>query len=309
MPDYSIVVPVYNSSESLDELFHRIEKTMKGLNKSFEVIFVDDDSTDTSWSRLEDIHKTNPDKVTVIRLARNFGQHNATICGIAIASGIYIITIDDDLQNPPEEIEKLISTMGNTDTDLVYGIYRKKQHSLIHNLGSATLKASSRHISHTKGIGSSFRLMKSSLGKSLLNHQINFIYIDELFNWYTNHIEFVMVDHQKRPYQRSTYTSHSLFSMVSNLVIYYTAIPLRIMVYTGFISAFLSFIIGVIFIYRKIVHDVPIGFTALIVAISFSTSIILLSLGIIGEYLSRIYSVQNRKPPYSIKTIMNHEIH
>jgi len=309
MPDYSIVVPVYNSSESLDELFQRIEKTMKGLNKSFEVIFVDDDSTDASWIRLEDIQKANPDKVTAIRLARNFGQHNATICGIAQASGSYIITIDDDLQNPPEEIKKLITTMGNTDTDLVYGVYGKKQHSMVRNLGSAAIKSSSQRIYRTKGYGSSFRLMKSSLGKCLLDHQINFIYIDELFNWYTNHIEFVLVDHQKRPYQRSTYTSHSLFSMFSNLVIYYTAIPLRIMVYTGFISAFLSFIIGVMFIYRKIVHDVPLGFTALIVAISFSTSIILLSLGIIGEYLSRIYSVQNRKPPYSIKTLMNHEIH
>jgi len=308
MPDYSIVVPVYNSCESLEELFQRIEKTMNGLEKSFEVIFVDDDSSDASWDKLEHIQRTNPDTVTAIRLARNFGQHNATICGIAQASGEFIITIDDDLQNPPEEIAKLVSTMQNRDADLVYGIYRKKQHSFIRNLGSSALKASSHRIYSTKGNGSSFRLMKSSLGKCLLNHQINFIYIDELFNWYTNHIEFVLVEHLKRPYQKSTYTSHSLFSMFSNLVIYYTAIPLRIMVYSGFISAFMSFIIGVWFIYRKIVHDVPLGFTALIVAISFSTSVILLSLGIIGEYLSRIYSVQNRKPPFAIKTLLNHEI-
>jgi polyisoprenyl-phosphate glycosyltransferase len=308
MPEYSVVVPVYNSSESLEELFQRIGQTMKDLKKSFEVIFVDDDSSDTSWRILETIQKANQDTVTAMRLARNFGQHNATICGIAQASGVYIITLDDDLQNPPEEIAKLVSTMENSDTDLVYGIYGKKHHSMVRNLGSAAIKSSSQHIFRTKGFGSSFRLMKSSLGKCLLNHQINFIFIDELFNWYTNHIEFVWVDHQKRPYQKSTYTSHSLFSLFSNLVIYYTAIPLRIMVYSGVISAFLSFIIGVVFIYRKIVHDVPLGFTALIVAILFSTSIILLSLGIIGEYLSRIYSVQNRKPPYSIKTLLNHEI-
>ena len=149
--------------------------------------------------------------------------------------------------------------------------------------------------------------MKSQLAKKLLNHQINFIYIDELFNWYTNHIAFVQVDHQKRPYQRSTYTSHTLFSMVSNLVIYYTVIPLRMMVYGGFIIALISFVIGLFFIYKKIFHDVPLGFTALIVAILFSTSIILLSLGVIGEYLSRIYMVQNQKPPYSIKTILHNE--
>ena len=308
MPDYSIVVPVYNSCESLEELFQRIEHTMNSLAVSFEVIFVDDDSSDTSWRKLETIQNTNPDKVTAIRLARNFGQHNATICGIAQATGSYIITLDDDLQNPPEEIAKLISAMKDSDADLVYGIYSKKQHSMVRNLGSAALKTSSQHLFKTKGHGSSFRLMKSSLGKCLLGHQINFIFIDELFNWYTNHIGFVLVDHQKRPYQQSNYTSHSLFSMFSNLVIYYTAIPLRIMVYSGFISAFLSFVVGIWFIYRKIIHDVPLGFTALIVAILFSTSIILLSLGIIGEYLSRIYSVQNRKPPYSIKTFLNHEI-
>jgi undecaprenyl-phosphate 4-deoxy-4-formamido-L-arabinose transferase len=198
--------------------------------------------------------------------------------------------------------------MQNSDADLVYGIYGKKKHSIARNLGSSALKSSSHHILRTKGDGSSFRLMKSSLGKCLLDHQINFVFIDELFNWYTNHIEFVMVEHHKRPYQKSTYTSHSLFSLFSNLVIYYTAIPLRIMVYSGFISAFLSFFIGVVFIYRKIMHNVPLGFTALIVAISFSTSIILLSLGIIGEYLSRIYSVQNRKPPFAIKTLLNNEI-
>jgi len=308
MTEYSVVVPVYNSSESLEELFQRIGQTMMDLKKSFEVIFVDDDSSDASWSKLETIQKANPDKVTVIRLARNFGQHNATICGIAQASGTYIITLDDDLQNPPEEIGKLISTMENSDADLVYGIYGKKHHSVVRNLGSSALKASSRRIYRTKGNGSSFRLMKSALGKGLLNHQINFIYIDELFNWYTNHIEFVMIDHQHRPYQKSTYTSRLLFSMFSNLVIYYTALPLKIMVYGGFISSFLSLVLGLLFIYHKLVHDVPLGFTALIVAISFSTSIILLSLGIIGEYLSRIYFVQNRKPPYSIKTLVNHEV-
>jgi undecaprenyl-phosphate 4-deoxy-4-formamido-L-arabinose transferase len=219
-----------------------------------------------------------------------------------------IITIDDDLQNPPEEIVKLIGTMQESDAELVYGIYGRKHHSVARNLGSGVVRGWSRQLFQTKGKGSSFRLMKSSLGEKLLNHQINFIYIDELFNWYTNHIAFVLVDHQKRPYQQSTYTSHSLFSMLSNMVIYYTAIPLRMMVYGGLISGLISFVIGLFFIYKKIFHDVPLGFTALIVAVLFSTSIILLSLGVIGEYLSRIYMVQNQKPPFAIKTILNNEI-
>ncbi len=180
---------------------------------------------------------------------------------------------------------------------------------MVRNMGSGAVKGWSRRVFSTKGDGSSFRLMKASLGKNLLNHQINFIYIDELFNWYTSHITFVPVDHQKRPYQQSTYTSHSLFSLLSNLIIYYTTMPLKMMVYGGFISALLSFITGIFFIYRKLVHGTPIqGFTALIVTILFSTSIILLSLGVIGEYMSRIYMVQNRKPPFAIKTVLNHEV-
>ena len=307
-PDYSIVVPVYNSCESLEEIFLRIGQTMKKIEKSFEVIFVDDGSADTSWNKLESIQKSNPENVIAIRLARNFGQHNATVCGIAQASGAFIITIDDDLQNPPEEIAKLVDTMLNADADLVYGIYGRKHHSMVRNLGSGALKGWSRRIFKTKGNGSSFRLMKSSVRKNLLNHQINLIYIDELFNWYTSHIAFVLVDHHKRPYQQSTYTSHSLFSMISNMVIYYTAIPLKMMVYGGFFFGLFSFILGLMFIYKKIVHNVPLGFTALIVAILFSTSIILLSLGVIGEYLSRIYMVQNQKPPFAIKTLLKNEI-
>lgn len=306
-PDYSVVVPVFNSCESLKELYTRTAKTLTSLGKTFEIIFVDDDSRDSSWETLESIYRENPGSVIAIRMARNFGQHNATICGIAQASGKYIITIDDDLQNPPEEITRLIDAMENSDADLVYGVYGKKHHSVARNLGSGAIKATARHIYRTKGAGSSFRLMKASLGKNLLQHQTNFIYIDELFNWYTSHISFVRVEHVKRPYQKSTYTSHRLVSMLGNLVIYYTSIPLRIMVYGGFITGFLSFIAGVKFIYNKLAHDVPLGFTALIVAVLFSTSIILLSLGVIGEYLSRIYMVQNRKPPFSIKTVLNDE--
>ena len=105
-PDYSVVVPVFNSCESLEELFLRIGQTMEKIEKSFEVVFVDDGSQDASWERLETLQKANPANIIAIRLARNFGQHNATICGIAQASGNFIITIDDDLQNPPEEIAK-----------------------------------------------------------------------------------------------------------------------------------------------------------------------------------------------------------
>lgn len=301
MPDYSIVVPVFNSSESLALLFERIDKTMLSLNKSYRLIFVDDGSSDKSWEVISNLCGSFPEKVTGLRLARNFGQHNATLCGIAQAEGEFVITLYDDLQNPPEEIGKLLAAMHQAKADLVYGIPEDKQHSAMRNAGSSVIKKSSKGLFNNKGEGSSFRLMTSKLAKNLLNHQINFIYLDEIFNWYTSYIAFVSVEHHKRPFQQSGYSSRSLLSLLTNLVIYYTAIPLKLMVYGGLVSSVISFVIGVVFIYRKIVSDVPLGFTALIVAVLFSTSVILLSLGVIGEYLSRIYRVQNRKPPYSIR--------
>lgn len=304
MPDYSVVVPVLNSSESLNELYIKIGEAFSLSGKSFDVIFVDDSSTDNSWEVLSKLQKDNPERVTAIRLAKNFGQHNATLCGIAAATGEFIVTIDDDLQNPPGEILKLIDKMQESDADLVYGIYTKKQHSMMRNLSSTALKTSSNKVFNTKRDGSSFRLIKSALAKQLLHHQISFIYIDELFYWYTSNIAYAPVEHHKRPYQKSNYTSGSLINMFSNLVIYYTAVPLKVMVYAGFILSIFSFFIGMVFIYKKLFNNVPIGFTALIVAILFSTSIILLSLGVLGEYLSRIYIVQNKKPPYSIRTVL-----
>lgn len=304
MPNYSIVVPVYNSYKSLKELYIQIADTFARIGKSFEVIFVDDASADSSWDVIADLQKEFSEKIIAIKLAKNFGQHNATLCGLASSSSEYIITIDDDLQNSPSDILKLIDRMTETDADVVYGIFNKKHHSVVHNMGSATLKGTSKRIFRTKGAGSSFRLIKASMVKNLLNHRIDFIYLDELFNWYTSDISFVTVQHNKRPYQESNYTSRSLFSLLTNLVIYYTAIPLKLMVYGGILASLISFMIGLVFIYRKIFQDVPLGFTAMIVAVLFSTSIILLSLGVLGEYLSRIYNVQNRKPPYSIKKVL-----
>jgi glycosyltransferase involved in cell wall biosynthesis len=305
MPNYSVVVPVFNSSDSLKELYNQIAETFVTVGKSYEVIFVDDASADQSWEIITQLYNEFPEKIIGIRLARNFGQHNATLCGMASASSEYIITIDDDLQNPPCEIIKLINRMNETNSDVVYGIYDTKHHSMIRNMGSTTLKKGSRRLFKTKGEGSSFRIIKASMVKNLLNHQIDIIYLDELFNWYTSDISFVTVQHNKRPYQQSNYTSRSLISLLTNLVIYYTAVPLKFMVYGGITASIVSFVIGLVFIYKKIFRDVPLGFTAMIVAVLFSTSIILMSLGILGEYLSRIYNVQNRKPPYSIKTVLH----
>lgn len=300
--DYSIVVPVFNSEATLEELHQRIRKVFVELGAGFEVIYVDDGSTDASWQVLERIKASDPDHVTAVKLAKNFGQHNATFCGFSFMKGKYLITLDDDLQNPPEEIRKLIEARDDFDADLVYGVYQDKKHSRMRNLGSKYFTKTSNFFGR-KGQGSAFRLLSAELVNKVLVHHQNFIFIEEVLHWYTDDIGYVVVEHHPRKVKKSGYTPRKIISLLANILIYYTAIPLKIMVYGGLTSSAIFFVMSVIFAFKKIFFNVPLGYTSLIVAILFSTSIILFCLGIIGEYLSRIYLVQNKKPPYSIKKV------
>jgi polyisoprenyl-phosphate glycosyltransferase len=302
-PEYSIVVPVFNSEASLRELVERLKAVIGQTGKSFEMIFVDDGSNDQSWEVMKMIKAENPERFTAIRLAKNFGQHSATFCGFTFAKGNYIITLDDDLQCPPEEIPKLIKTMEESDAELVYGIYKDKKHSLARNIGSKTFKNLSGIVYGSKE-GSSFRLISSNIIQKILVHHQNFVFIDEILRWYTDFITFTVVEHHKRKYKSSGYSNRKIWGMFANIIYYYTTAPLKLMVYGGMVSSIVFFFFSLYFIYRKIVHNVPLGYTSTIVAILFSTSLILLSLGVIGEYLSRIYMVQNKKPLYSVKKVL-----
>jgi undecaprenyl-phosphate 4-deoxy-4-formamido-L-arabinose transferase len=223
------------------------------------------------------------------------------------AKGDRIITIDDDLQTPPKEIAKLIDAQNQSGNELVYGIYKRKQHSVARNLGSKSLKTSAKALHNSYGEGSSFRLITAALVKKIIRHQQNFIFLDEVLLWYTDDIGFASVEHQPRKYDRSGYSMGKLFKLFANLVLYYTMVPLKLLVYGGLAISFVTFFYGLFFIFKKLVFDVPLGYTSLIVTILFSTSIILFSLGVLGEYLSRMYQIQNGKPPYSVKKVMEIE--
>ncbi len=305
MIDFSVVVPVHNSEETLEELFSRLRTVFKELGNSFEVIFVEDGGKDNSWNVLKKLKYEFPDLVVAVKLNKNFGQHNATMCGFTFAKGNSIITIDDDLQNPPEEIKKLISTFNDNRSDVTYGIYTKKQHTFARNVMSKSVKKSSKIFMNGSGKGSSFRIINNSIVKRILNHNISFVFIDEVLQWYTNSISFVEVEHKKRQHNKSGYSSRKLFSLATDLTYYYTNIPLKIMVYGGIIISTLSFLLAMKFVIQKIFYDVPLGYTSVIVAVLFSTSIIVFSLGVIGGYLSRIQSVQNKKPPFHIEELLD----
>ena len=301
--EYTVVVPVFNSSDTLASLFSRLKTVMDSTGKGWEAVFIDDGSSDDSWTALKQIKAENPENVHAIRLSKNFGQHNATFCGFNFMTGNWLITLDDDLQNPPEEIPRLIQAREQSDADLVYGTYEKKQHSYARNLGSSYFKKTSRLLGRP-GEGSAFRLISRDIVQKVLMHHQNFIFIDELLHWYTDSVVYVNVLHEKRKSKRSGYSTRKLWGLIANLMIYYTSVPLKIMTYGGFFSSAVFMVLSLIFAFKKILFNVPLGYTSLIVAILFSTSLILFCLGIIGEYLSRIYMVQNKKPPYSIKKVI-----
>lgn len=302
--EFAVVVPVFNSESTLKDLFERTAAVFERIGKSFEMIFVDDGSRDKSWEVLKALKKAYPEKVKAVRLSKNYGQHNALFCGLGFVGGSHVITMDDDLQTPPEEIEKLINKYHESEADLVYGYYKRKKHNFLRNFGSKLLKKSSKHLYDAPGEGSSFKLVENKLVKNILNHYQNFVYIDELFLWYTEDIDFVQVEHHPRKGGRSGYSLGKLLRLFFNITIYYTAVPLKLMTAIGLVSSLVSFGFAIRFIVRKIFFDVPLGYTSIIVTVLFSASLILFSLGIIGEYLNRIYMVQNKKPPFSIKKVL-----
>jgi polyisoprenyl-phosphate glycosyltransferase len=297
----SIVIPVYNSAETLAELSDLLHNQLNH-NRAYEILFVDDGSIDTSWAELEKIKKKYPDAVTAIRLSRNFGQHNAIVCGLGFAKGDYVLTMDDDLQHPPAEISKLISTAESTDADVVYGIPKDRKHGKIRVAGSYFVRKSSRYAAGNTGEGSSFRLMKKEIAAHICDHQHHsMLFIDEILHWYTGNITTVDVEHHNRKKGQSGYSLGKLLTLYMDVVVNHSAIPLKLMTWIGLISSFSSFLLGMVFIYRKLAHKIVVnGFAAQIVAILFSASILMLCMGILGQYMYKLFLLQNRRPPFAI---------
>ncbi len=299
-----MVVPVYNSEKTLAELTQRIIKVFDELKVSVEIIFVNDCSRDGSWRKLKDLKANYGELLKCIDLVHNIGQHKAILCGFRFARGRYIITLDDDLQILPEEILKLIGMRDELDADLVYGVFLKKRHSWLRNLGSRVIEKTFKLFASTPGKGSSFKLISRSVVQAIKQHDHQYVYIDELLAWHASQTHFVTVDHNPREEGNSGYSLGRLLVMSFQIILNYTSLPLKIITWFGLLSSMLFLCVGLHFIYLKFTVGAQLGFTALIVAIFFSTGLILFSLGIIGEYIHRIFIVQRKKPVFSCREII-----
>jgi undecaprenyl-phosphate 4-deoxy-4-formamido-L-arabinose transferase len=301
--EISVVVPVFNSVETLKPLYERIAATLFSHGKAFEVIFVEDGGPVESWNELKKIKNEFPETVTIIRLGRNYGQNAATVCGVTNAKGATVITIDDDLQTPPEEIGKLLTAFERTQAAAIFGVTPQQSNPFFKRLGSYLIKKIFDWVDGAD-IGSSFRLISPELKEKLNKQAHDQLFLNQVIHWYTDEIEKVEVEHHSRTEGRSGYSFLGLTGLALRLIFFYTDFPLRVMSIVGLLVSVVCFGLGIYYIYEKLVDGAEAGFASIITAIFFATGIIILCLSILGAYISRIYSDRIRKPVYSIKTRM-----
>jgi glycosyltransferase involved in cell wall biosynthesis len=300
--DVSVVIPVYGSEASLEALIDRVFKTLASRTERFEVICVDDDSPDRAWTVLEGLHQRHGDRLVAIRLMRNFGQHNATMCGLRLARGQVVVTMDDDLQHRPEDLPRLLQHLEVERLDVVYGTYAHKKHSTYRNFGSWVVNQVFRRIFSLPFNVSSFRAIRHQVASSITSYDLNYTFIDGLLAWTTTRIGHTPVVHEPRRTGNSGYGLSKLLVMALNLATNFSLAPLQIASWVGILAAVGGLTVGVIFgvSYLAGAIEVP-GFASTSIAVLVLGGSQLLALGTIGEYLGRLHLNFNRKPQFLVR--------
>lgn len=298
----SIVVPVYNSETSLPLLVERLMSVLPSIAGQFEIILVNDGSRDRSWDVAAQLVRVTPG-VRAINLLRNFGQHNALLAGIRAANFATIVTIDDDLQHPPEEIPKLLAAL-DAGADVVYGTPAALQHSFWRNFFSRFTKAAMARAMRIDTIVdiNAFRAFRTNLREAFRSYESPHLLLDVLLSWGTSRFAAVPVDHKPRAYGRSNYTPAKLFNQAMLMLTGFSTAPLRFASSLGFF--FTLFGIGVL-LYVTVAYflrggSVP-GFPFLASVVAIFSGAQLFALGIIGEYLARIFNRSIERPVYVVK--------
>jgi undecaprenyl-phosphate 4-deoxy-4-formamido-L-arabinose transferase len=300
-PALSIVVPVYRSAGMLDKLQRRVADAMNALGASYELIFVEDCGGDNSWEVIQGLKTLDP-CVRGLKMARNFGQHNALLAGIRAARGAWIVTIDDDLQNPPEEIGKLLAK-ASEGFDVVYGKPRKQTHGLFRDMASSVTKMVLRGAMGAEVATnvSAFRVFRTSLRTAFEHYQGPTVNIDVLLTWGTRSYAAIEVVQDERAEGESGYTLRKLIVHALNMMTGFSVLPLQVASLAGFFFALFGIGVMAYVVIRYLINGSPVaGFTFLASIISLFAGIQLFALGIIGEYLARMHMRSMNRPAYVV---------
>ncbi len=306
---YSVVIPVFNSEKIVATTVKGLLDVREKYGLDLEIILVNDGSQDNSWEVIRDLAEKYR-KVTAINLLKNFGQHNAVLCGFAYSSGDYVITMDDDMQNPPEEIIKLINAVEQNDYDLVFGKFKRKRHSFVRRMGTKIVNYLNRKIfGKPKDIVlSNFRIIKRRVVELVLQHDTPYPYIPGLLLMYSSDIANVEVEHKPRLVGKSNYNISRILALVSRILINYSSFPLKVLSFSGLIISLMAFLIGLFYLLKALFKGISVpGWTTLVVLLSFFSGFIIGLLGLIGEYLARILEQISHKKSYVVKQVVKRE--
>jgi undecaprenyl-phosphate 4-deoxy-4-formamido-L-arabinose transferase len=302
MRGVSVVVPVYESEQSLAALVGELFDRLPAISEHHEIILVDDGSSDASWTTIERLARERPD-VRGLKLMRNYGQHNALLAGIRAARYDTIVTMDDDLQHPPAEVSKLLARL-DEGFDVVYGVPAQQQHGLLRDLASFMTKLA---LQGTMGADnarntSAFRAFRTELRQASAAYAGPFVSIDVLLTWGTRLFSHVVVRHEPRRLGTSKYTVRKLITHALNMMTGFSTLPLQLASILGF--AFTLFgvaLFGYVLInYFFLGGSVP-GFTFIVSVIALFSGAQLFAIGVIGEYLARVHFRLMDKPPYAVR--------
>ena len=298
--EISAIVPVYRSAPILPDLYRRLTESLALLAQRYEIILVEDCGGDDAWAVIEGLAERDA-RVRGIRMSRNYGQHNALLCGIRAARYSTIVTLDDDLQNPPEEIAKLVATLSD-DVDVVYGTPETEQHGFFRDQGSRITKLAlqSAMSAETARNVSSFRAFRTRIREGFAAYRGPYVSIDVLLTWGSTKFSHVRVRHEPRAAGQSNYTFRTLVTHAFNMMTGFSTLPLQIASVIGFLFTLFGFGILVYVLANYIANGgvVP-GFAFLASIIAIFSGAQLFALGIIGEYLARMHFRTMDRPTYS----------
>ena len=302
---YSVVVPVYNSEHTLQELYTRLEKVFREVIKEeFELILVDDGSKDRSFEVMQEL-RAKDNRVRIIQMARNFGQHPALLCGFAHVKGDFVVTMDDDLQHQPEELPKMINVMRERDdVDAIIASYEGRQHGFIRKLGTKfSVWATSKMLGKDPDLQiTSYRLIRRFLVDAMVKTNTYLPQIGNLLVLTSNRIINVPVQHAARVYGKSGYSFKRLVKDLIYDIIAHTAFPLLMVRNIGIASFLVSMVMAVYFLVRYFAFGVSVeGWTSLMMVMLAFFGLILLSIGIMGIYLMNILNEAKKMPHYVVR--------
>jgi undecaprenyl-phosphate 4-deoxy-4-formamido-L-arabinose transferase len=301
----SVVIPVYLGAATVGRVVEDLVRVMAG--DDLQVVLVNDASPDNADAVCRALVARFPAIVTYLRLARNFGEHNAVMAGLHHATGDWVVIMDDDFQNPPEEVPRLVRHAAESGRDVVYTRYEKKAHSLLRNLGSAFNDRVARvMLDKPKDLYlSSFKCVSRFAVGEILKYDGPYPYLDGLILRATRSLGVFTVRHDAREVGRSGYTLRKLARLWLNMFTNFSVLPLRASSVLGLLTSLTGLVLGAWVVEEKLAHpEVQAGWPSLIVTVLLFSGVGLVMLGVIGEYLGRLFLSVNRTPQFVVREVV-----